>query len=110
MKKPTTEEWIEKAKLVHGGKYDYSKVEYVNAKTKVIIICHKHGDFLQTPDKHLIGRGCSKCGGSEKLTTTKFIEKAMLIHENTYDYSKVEYVNAHTNIIIICSIHGEFSL
>ena len=61
-KKKTKEEFIAKAKLVHGDKYDYSKVDYVNRKTKVCIICSKHGEFWQTPNHHLSGCGCPKCG------------------------------------------------
>ena len=57
----TTEEFIQKAKAVHGDKYDYSKVEYVNAYTKVCIVCPVHGDFWQRPSNHLLGRGCTKC-------------------------------------------------
>lgn len=45
MKKLTTEEFIERARKIHGNKYDYSKVNYVNAKTKVCIICPIHGEF-----------------------------------------------------------------
>lgn len=62
MKKLTTEEFIKKAREVHGDKYDYSKVEYVNSKEKVTIICPEHGEFLQSPQKHLSGQGCIKCG------------------------------------------------
>jgi hypothetical protein len=51
-KKPTTEEFIEKAMLVHGNRYDYSKVEYFNSTTEVEISCEKHGPFLQTPKIH----------------------------------------------------------
>ena len=109
MKKPTTEEWIEKAKLVHGDKYDYSNVVYVNAKTKVCIICKEHGDFYQTPAKHLLGRGCHKCGGSKKLTKEEFAERAKKEHNNKYDYSKANYINSQTSMSIICPIHGEFS-
>ena len=57
----TTEEFIQKAKAVHGDKYDYSKVEYVNAYAKVCIVCPVHGDFWQRPTNHLLGRGCTKC-------------------------------------------------
>lgn len=56
-----TENFISKAKEIHGDKYDYSKVEYVNNRSKVCIICPKHGEFLQMPDKHLQGEGCPKC-------------------------------------------------
>ena len=56
------EGFIKKARLVHGNKYDYSKVEYVNNRTKVCIICPEHGEFWQTPNHHLSGCGCPKCG------------------------------------------------
>ena len=103
------EQFIEKAKKVHGNKYDYSKVEYVNAHTKVCIICLDHGEFWQTPHKHInTKRGCSKCGGSDRITTDEFIKKAIKIHGNKYDYSKVEYINSNTKICIICPDHGEF--
>ena len=61
MKKLTTEEFISKARLVHGDKYDYSKVEYVNSRVKVCIICPTHGEFYQFPSAHLYGYGCLKC-------------------------------------------------
>ena len=105
---PTTEEWIEKAKEVHGYKYDYSKVIYKNSRDKVIIICKKHGEFEQIPTDHLCKKGCSKCSGSYKYTTKEWIEKAKEVHGNKYDYSKVEYKKALKKIIIICPEHGEF--
>lgn len=61
-KKLTTENFIERAKKVHGDKYNYSKVEYLDWYTPVCIICPKHGEFWQKPKNHLIGRGCQKCG------------------------------------------------
>lgn len=61
MKDSKTEAFILKAKLVHDGKYDYSKVKYVNSKTKVCIICPDHGEFWQTPKSHLRGQGCRLC-------------------------------------------------
>ena len=61
--KTKTEIFIEKARKIHGDKYDYSKAEYINAKTKICIICPKHGEFWQTPDSHMNQRrGCPKCG------------------------------------------------
>lgn len=107
-KKLSIEEWIEKARKVHGDRYDYSKVEYVDAHTKVTITCPIHGDFIQTPNSHLNGGGCPKCGGSMKLTTQEFIARARKIHGDKYDYSKVDYINANTKVCIICPIHGEF--
>ena len=105
--KPTTEDFIRKAKEVHGSKYDYSKVEYVNAATKVCIICPIHGEFWQTPANHLMGNGCSKCAG-RNITTEDFIEKARKVHGDKYDYSKVEYKASKGKICIICPEHGEF--
>lgn len=60
-KKLTTKEFIENAVKVHGDKYDYSKVVYVNLKTPICIICPIHGGFLQKPYDHLDGCGCQKC-------------------------------------------------
>ena len=108
MKKLTTNEFIEKARKVHGDKYDYSKVNYVNAKTKVCIICPIHGEFWQTPDLHLQGGGCSLCSGKIQLSENEFTRRANLVHNNKYDYSKVNYINYHTKICIMCPIHGEF--
>ena len=111
--KLTKEIFIEKSRKIHGEKYDYSKVEYINSQTKVCIICPEHGEFWQTPNGHLSGYGCSKCGhintSSKKTSCTKeFIEKARKVHGEKYDYSKVEYKNTRTKVCIICHIHGEF--
>lgn len=107
-KKITKEQFIERAKKIHGDKYDYSKVEYINSYTKVCIICLEHGEFWQVPKDHLLGKGCRICNGTKKLTTKQFIEKAKSVHGNKYDYSKVTYVNRNTKVCIICSKHGEF--
>jgi very-short-patch-repair endonuclease len=107
-KKITTEEFINRCKLIHGDKYDYSLTEYRTLEDKVKIICKKHGEFNQSPNNHLKGHGCSSCAGSKKLTTNDFIYKANLIHNNKYDYSLVEYINVDTKIKIICKEHGIF--
>ena len=112
-KKKTKEEFIKEATEKHGDKYDYSNVNYVNNRTKVCIICQEHGEFWQTPSKHLIGRGCHKCKGDknremETLTTEIFIKKSREKHGDKYDYSKVDYVNGRTKVCIICPEHGEF--
>lgn len=112
-KQHTKESFILIAKEIHkDNKYDYSKVVYINNKTKVCIICpiDKHGNFWQRPDCHLNGQGCFKCYGTEQLTNEEFIEKANEIHDNRYDYSKVKYVNSYTKVCIACPIdnHGDF--
>lgn len=107
-KKLTTEEFVKKARKIHGNKYDYSKVEYVNAHTKVCIICPEHGEFWQIPCNHINGAECPKCSNVYKPTTDEWINKACVIHKNKYDYSKVEYKTALTKVCIICPEHGEF--
>lgn len=106
---PTTIEWIQQAKLIHGDKYNYSKVEYKNARKKIIIICKEHGEFEQTMDCHINKHtGCPRCCGNFTLTTEEWIEKAKLIHGDNYNYSKVNYINNRAKVIIICKKHGEF--
>jgi hypothetical protein len=107
-KKLTTEEFILKAKLIHGNKYDYSLVDYVNDSNKVNIICLEHGIFIAKAGNHLRGDRCSMCTNNKKLTTEEFINKAKLIHGNKYNYSLVNYTNQSKKITIICDKHGEF--
>jgi len=104
----TTDFFIKRAIEVHKNKYDYSKVKYINLNTKVTIICPIHGDFQQTPSKHLSGQNCPICSGNKKISTNEFIERAKNIHKNKYDYSKSKYVGALKQTIIICPNHGEF--
>ena len=109
-----TDTFIKKAKVIHGTKYDYSKVCYKNNRTKVKIICSKHGEFVQAPGKHLDGNGCTKCGRlltikAHSSDTDTFIKKAKNVHGNSFDYSKVQYVNGTTKVTIICSKHGDFN-
>lgn len=105
----TTNEFIEKAKQIHGNKYDYSLVEYINSSTKITIICPKHGEFEQKPIKHLSGQGCLKCFYLDKRDSQEqFINKANLVHNNFYDYSKIKYINSKSKVCIICPKHGEF--
>lgn len=106
----TTEEFVEKARKVHGDKYDYSETKYVNQNEKVTIICPIHGPFEQVPYNHLAGHGCPKCGGRVKSNTEEFIEKARKIYGDKYDYSKVEYDGIFKPVTIICPLpgHGEF--
>ena len=108
-----TQNFIEKARKVHGDKYDYSKVEYVNSHTKICIICPEHGEFWQTPNNHLCGKGCNECGKrivslKKSSNTDDFITKAKKVHGNKYDYSNVVYVKNNEKIKIICPIHGGF--
>ena len=117
-----TTEFILKAKKLHGDIYDYSKVVYIDAHTKVVIGCQIHGDFPQSPNGHLVkdvknggGRGCKKCGLvksglARRKNKEHFVNEAVKVHGDAYDYSKVIYVTSTDNVIIICPKegHGEF--
>jgi hypothetical protein len=109
----TNEIFIKRAIEKYGSFYNYSKINYINTKTKVEIVCPIHGTFFQTPKQHLLGHNCLKCSidkrvEKRKMLLDEFISRAREIHKNKYDYSKVEFTNAFTYIIIICPIHGEF--
>ena len=112
--KMTKDEFIVKAKNVHGDKYIYDKVEYVNNHSKICITCPTHGDFLQTPNLHIVKKnGCKKCGiearsENRRMTTEEFVARAQKINGSVYDYSKVEYVNSQTKVKIKCKIHGSW--
>ena len=116
-RKYNTQEFIKVASQRHNNKYDYSETIYESSDKKVIIICNeidafgeKHGKFYVTPHAHIgkMKSGCPKCSGKYKKTTEDFIKESNLVHDNFYDYSKTEYINAKTKTNIICPIHGEF--
>jgi hypothetical protein len=108
------EGFVEKCLKVHGDLYDYSLVKYVNNKTKVEIICKKHGVFEQRPDNHTnLKHICPKCKiENQSIRQTKkwvdTLAEFNIVHNNKYDYSKVDYINMSTDIIIICPFHGDF--
>lgn len=165
----TNETFIAKAIAVHGDRYDYSSVNYINSTIKVDIVCREHGVFSQKPGNHInlkhncpkcsgkcpkqseqifmnairirgfkanseyqgnnkkvsvscpnnhtwfitpadfkSGYGCPHCSGTVRGDNDSFIKSARVIHGDTYDYSKVEYVNNTTHVNIICHTHGEF--
>ena len=108
-----TEDFINKARNVHGDIYDYSLVNYKNNHTQVEIICTEHGKFLQSPKDHLSGKGCSSCGKEKTksrlmLSKDEFIKRANEVHGNKYDYSLVNYKDTRTKVEIICKEHGSF--
>ena len=113
MRRLTQEEFVSRCTEIHKGKYDYSKANYVNAHTKICVICPEHGEFLKSPCDHMRGEGCPKCasiktGQIQSKGKESFIYEAKKIHGDKYDYSKVEYSNSYTPIIIVCPEHGEF--
>jgi hypothetical protein len=102
------EQFIKEAKLIHGDKYNYSKVIYINSLKKIIIICTEcNFYFKQNPNTHLRGHGCPKCAGNVKKTKEDFIREANIVHNNKYNYIG-DYINARTPTLIECPKHGVF--
>lgn len=109
MRKITTEEYLERVKSIHGNKYDYSKVEYINTRTKVILICKTHGAFEIKADNVLAGQGCGQCARDKhKLTylSQERLDNLLIIHKNKYSYPDLNVVDG--KIVIVCSQHGRF--
>ena len=111
-KRLNIEGFIKRSNVIHHNKYDYSKVEYVNSSTKVCIICPEHGEFWQTPNKHMSGRGCPKCANiarknKKTFTYDIFEKKCNEIHNGKYLYHQ-DYTNYSTKVKITCPIHGDF--
>ena len=107
-KKLTTEEFIERSKIIHGEKYDYEKVEYVGGREEVEIFCNScNVFFLQIPKNHLRGSGCQQCGinkssRSQTRSASKFISMAKQVHGDKYDYSMVEYTSCKIDVVLLC--------
>jgi very-short-patch-repair endonuclease len=109
-------EYLEKVKNIHGEKYDYSKLIYLDSTSKVTLVCKKHGEFcLDARDvvRKKNPRGCPKCGlirkGLKKrISTNEFIKRSKIIHGDNYDYSKTEYVTSDKKVTITCKEHGDF--
>ena len=110
--KSTTSEFIAKANSKFGDTFDYSLVRYNGSKKKVTIMCQKHGEFQQSPNRHLNSKhGCPKCAtnaGSKSCTNTtaEFIAKAKSIHGDNFDYSKTVYKSYKKKVLIICNNCG----
>lgn len=105
----TQEEFITKSKEKFGNYYDYSKIDYQNCKKKIILICPKHGEFLQTPEEHLKCKiPCPRCG-RRIMDNQAFLEVAKEVHGDKYDYSKIgEITKSSQKITIVCTEHGDF--
>ncbi len=109
----STDKFIEEATNKHNGRYDYSLVEYKNSTQKISIICKEHGVFQQIASDHVAGRGCQECGyiasgDSSRMSTEEFIDKAIVIYGDRFDYSKTDYVKSNHKVTITCKVHGDF--
>ena len=112
MRVTNTEEFIVKAKMIHGESYDYSRVDYRGKLEKVEMVCPIHGSFLQTPEAHYV-RGCPKCSFEIKCrngtkTTEEFVRQSRVVHGRKYGYEKTVYTGKRNKVCIVCHIHGEF--
>lgn len=102
---------IERFKSVHGDLYNYSEFIYVDAHTKGIIICPIHGKFSQSyTDHYLLSHKCPGCAGVVKLTNDDFISRALLLHNDKYDYSKTNYISSNEKVLVTCKEHGDFEV
>jgi len=99
--------FINRAIEIHGERYDYSNVDYINGMNKVQIICNVHGIFEQLPQNHLKGQDCPRCSGKLVLHED-FINRANELHQNKYDYSQTKFIKMTEPVKIICKIHGLF--
>ncbi len=110
----TNAEFIERARKVHGDRYQYHLVDYDHGRAKVVIVCPKHGPFQMKAARHIEGRGCQKCaferiGRERRLSFWDFVERVVLVHgAGRYDYEMKDFVNAHSKIPIRCPKHGVF--
>lgn len=112
--KLTQQDFVVRARQIHGSAYILSSAKYKSIFEKVEIICRKHGSFWITPSSFINqGSGCPQCGiekrsNSQKLTQEQFIQKAMSIHENKFDFSRSVYKSAHEKVEIVCKEHGSW--
>lgn len=112
MEKLSKEDFVKRAKEVHGDKYDYSESEYVNALTLLKIICPIHGEFWQRPASHVNNKqGCPRCSHQSYPSTKEvFVERAKQIYGDKYTYDNVIYKNNKTKVVITCREHGDFEI
>lgn len=101
-------EFIEKARSVHGDKYEYERSGYKTNRKPVTITCREHGDFQQDPSSHIQGSGCMSCCGLKKRTNEEFIDLSESMNPGKYEYNKTKYVNSATKVTITCKRHGDF--
>lgn len=108
----TTEEYIQRARSLHGDLYDYSETCYISARKKVTISCSKHGNFQVTANEHIRedrASNCKKCVfDSNRLSSEVFITRAHEVHGDLYDYSLVDYHYSDQKVKIMCKKHGIF--
>jgi hypothetical protein len=110
-KKLKIEEFIERSNKIHKNKYIYTKTDYINSYSKIIITCPIHGDFIQRASDHLNSKcGCIECDPTKSLGTNLFITRSNIKHNNRYAYNFVIYgKNNYDKVTITCKSHGNFN-
>lgn len=107
----STEEFIVKAKDVHGDTYDYSQTKYAGTAKHVTIVCKKHGAFEQFAGHHLNGGVCPSCfRESLTMTTEQYVARARAKHGDKFDYGMIKYTSHKDKITVICKEHGVFEV
>lgn len=114
MRKMSFQSFLIKAQQVHNTNYDYSSAEFVDSKTKIEVICRKHGAFMQVPYAHLRGQGCPSCAKNTRvekisLPFSDFLQRARRVHGTKYRYIEESFSNGLSLMRIICQFHGEFT-
>lgn len=109
-KKRSQQEFLALCAKKHGSKYDYSDAVYTLSTEKIKIICPEHGAFYQVANRHINGQGCPKCADCAQLDKDEFERRSRLVHGDKYDYSMVDYRNAHEKVKIICLYHGVYEM
>lgn len=112
---------IERLRSIFGEQYGYEKVVYKAMKVPVTLVCHakdadgiEHGEFSMRPDNIFSGKqGCPKCYDARRSKLQRkpldvFVDEARKLHNDLYEYHKVDYINTNTKVCIVCKIHGDF--
>lgn len=103
-----------RAKKVHNDYYTYLPItNFVNQDSEMTSVCHEHGEFTQSINAHLSGKGCRKCATKNLVelrtkNTDQFIEDAIKVHGDKYTYNKVKYTKSANVVTITCPKHGDF--
>lgn len=109
----TREQYEQRAKQIHGDKYDYSRITILDGRTKIELVCPHHGSFFQRPDSHLAGNNCRKCKAEEDsvkftISQEEILKRFKDLHQDKFDYSSVVYKAYNSKVEIKCQTHGPF--
>lgn len=105
------EDFLFKARLVHGDRYDLSNIKYIASNQNITVRCLKHGNFIIRASRFLRGQKCRKCNSNIFVTTQdEFIAKAKEIHLDRFDLSQINFIKSSYDVTPICKKHGMFRI